>query len=225
MTLPSKWLRARRLASDDEGTTLLELMVGMTVMSIFMAIFTSAVVSMFSSANKIEAVDNSSAQLATAFDRLDTQVRYAAVILQPVQLPDTVDPTTLDWSVAFLTDGETSTTCTQLVIRKVTTNSLQQLAEHTWTVVVNSDGSSSASDNWTQLAIGVTLLDQNGAPVTPFLVSTPTGATAQQLELRLVALDGAGQSQSKSFSQITFSALNSAPNSTALASAPTGSVC
>jgi hypothetical protein len=207
-------MAANRRVSGDEGTTLMELVVGMGVMLIFMTIFTSSVISMFSSTNKVQALEISSAQLATAFDRLDGQVRYATVIDAPIA------PTSATPSVAFQTDGPTATTCTQLRIQPVGTS--VQLVERTWTVTVNSDGSSSASNlsSWSQLAVGITLFDQNGTAVTPFAVSTPDGGTVQQLHLRLIAIEGVGQSGTRSFSDITFSALNSAAASKAQSSTP-----
>ncbi len=192
-----------RRASDDRGMTLIELLVGMGVMVTFMAIFTTAVVSMFSSSNKIQALENGATQLNTAFDRLDRQVRYATVIDQPI------GPSTSP-SVAFRTvDGPTSTTCTQLEIRTDSSGTAQQLVERTWPLTVNGNGSSTPGDPspWHQLAAGITLVDQNP----PFTVPTTSSSDVkvQQLQVRLAAVGGGGRSRTSSFTDVTFSALNS----------------
>lgn len=201
--------------------TLMELMVGMGIMTVFMGIATSAVVSIFSSTNKIQAVADSSSQLSTAFDRLDKQVRYASAIDPPVA------PPAGDWSVAFANTAGGTTNCTQLRIRTVPGGTEQQLVERGWTVSTNPDSTVSATgiSGWTQLADGISLTDQSGAAVTPFLVSTPAGGTVQQLTLRLVALVDNGNSPTRSASAVSFSALNSAAASTAAAAGPTTAVC
>ena len=194
-----KWQGTRR-PSGDAGTTLIDLIVGMGIMSIFMGIFTASMLSMYSSTNKTLAVHNSSAELNTAFDRLDKQVRYAAVIDQP-KGPST-DP-----SVRFLRTDLPTPTCTQLKIRTVVDANILQLVERTWEVSGN--GSAIHISGWNQLAAGLSLTDQNGTDVRPFDVKVPTGGTVQRLELHFVVIDGAGKSATRSFSEITFSAMNS----------------
>jgi prepilin-type N-terminal cleavage/methylation domain-containing protein len=212
---------SRRRVDGDDGMTLMELMVGMGIMTIFMAIFTTAVVAMFSSTSKTQAVKNSSTELNTVFDRLDRQVRYASAIDQPIQT--TISPTNVEWSVAFRTDDPTSTTsatCNELKIRQVAGGTSQQLVARNWTRTTNTDGTTSASNvsAWSQLAGGITLTDLTGTTVTPFALPAPTdGITAQRLSLKLAAVDGNGKAKATSFSQITFSALNSTASSTGTA--------
>lgn len=197
---------ARRRPTGDEGTSLMELMVGMVVMTILMTICTSAIVSMFAGTGKTQGVQNSSLQLNVAFNRLDSQVRYASAIDQP-----TGSLSTDTLSVTFLTATPASNRCTQLRIRTLAGTTQQQLVERTWTVTVNPDGTvaTSAVSGWSQLAAGITAIDQSGASVVPFTVSTPANGTVQQLRLRLIALDSASQAQTKSSSEVVFSALNS----------------
>jgi len=217
--LVHRW-RTIRDGGSDAGMTLMELMVAMGIMGIFMGIATTAMVNIYSSTSKIQAVAGTSGQLSTAFDRLDKQVRYATAIDQPVT------PPTSDWSVAFQNATSTGTSCTQLRVRTVPGAGEQQLVERSWTVTTNADGSLSATgiSGWTQLADGVSLTDQNGA-VTPFAVSTPSGASLQQLTLRLVALADNGSNKTRSASEVSFSALNSAAASTTAATGPVIAVC
>ena len=63
--------------SRDDGTTLVELMVGMVLMSIFLAMFTGAVVMMNGAMNKAQAVNQSASQLNAAFLNVSTTVQYA----------------------------------------------------------------------------------------------------------------------------------------------------
>jgi prepilin-type N-terminal cleavage/methylation domain-containing protein len=207
MRSPRQWL-SDRFQSDEAGMTLTEVMVGMVIMTIFGSIFTTSIVSMFSSSNKVQAAENSSAQLNTAFDRLDKQVRYASFIepVQAVSLP----------TVAFQTykAATGNTACTLLTIRAV--GATMQLAERTWDVA---DGSATPTNpsGWAQLALGVTANST-------FTVGSPTatsGTVVQQLKLHLQATDGNGQAMTSSYSDITFSALNSA----AAVSSPPASVC
>ena len=59
---------------DDEGTSLLELLVAMTLMAVFMSMFTTAVFMMTSSTNKTDASVNTAGQVNNAFLRLDKLV-------------------------------------------------------------------------------------------------------------------------------------------------------
>jgi type II secretory pathway pseudopilin PulG len=178
--------------------TLTEVMVGMVIMTIFMSIFTTSIISMFSSSNKVQASENSSAQLNTAFDRLDKQVRYASVIDPVINVPYP--------SVSFLTPATSAAagpTCTQVaILTSVTGNPLK---ERSWP-----QATPGAATGWSQLALGISLVDQNGAAVTPFSIPTISGAIVQQLHLQLVAKDGTGQATTYSTSSVTFSALNAA---------------
>jgi Tfp pilus assembly protein PilE len=209
-----QWVR-RRGPAGDQGTTLMELMMGMVIMTILMTICTTAIVSMFSGTGKTQAVQNSAQQLNTAFIRLDDQVRYASAIDQP-----TGSATAGNLSVLFLTVTSASSTCTQLKIQPVPGSTQQQLVERSWPL-----SSTSSAGAWNQLAGGVTIYDQNGATITPFTVSTPAGGTVQQLRLRLIALDSTGQTPTKSFSEVVFSALNSAATVQAVKNGTYQSAC
>ena len=205
----------------------MELVVGMSLMSIFMGLFTAAVVGMFSATSKMQAVVNSSTQLNTAFDRLDTQVRYASSIDQPVPPGTSPNPVSY-WSVTFFTaadptttssSGATPATCTQIAAGTVNPiNPIPfQLAERSWTV--NADGSALAATGWSQLALGVTNVTPSvaGTIDQPFSVQTTAGSGQQQLKLRFIDQDTTSKTLTTSVSEITFSALNSGAAATAAA--------
>ena len=215
-------LRARLIArrpSGDEGTTLMELMVGMVIMTILLTICTGAVVQMFSSTGKDQGLANTTQQLNTAFVRLDKQVRYASAIDQP-----TGSLATNNLSVAFQTVNPTGSTCTQLRIQPVAGTTQQQLVERTWAVT---SGSATATNltPWTQLAGGVVTTGPSGSAVPPFSVSTPAGGAVQQLRILVGAVDAQGYAPTQSFSSVVFSALNSGATSTAVTGGTPSAAC
>ena len=195
-------LRAHR-PTGDAGTTLMELIVGMVLMAIFMAMFTGAIVAMTSTANKVEAVTIATSQTNQAFLTLDKQVRYAVVITPPGQ--STISG---DWYVEYeyaKSDPASPTvtyTCAQLRVDQ----SSQQLQERT-----GAPGASTPSA-WIPLASNIVNgAATAGSTTVPFTVPVPaSGAstTFQRLSITLVATAGSS-SPSTTQSQVTFTALNS----------------
>jgi type II secretory pathway pseudopilin PulG len=92
---------------DDSGTTLVEVTVAMTLMSIFLALFTAGMIQVFRASDHDRAASTAQEQVHLAFQRLDTQIRYAAGISTEGQ----VGP---DWYVEFLTTYTGAPLCTQL---------------------------------------------------------------------------------------------------------------
>lgn len=95
--------------ADDRGVTLVELAVAMSLMSAFLAMFTTGVVGFYRSANQTDAKFNAQSQVHIAFQRLDTEVRYASSISQ-----EGTRSGGTDWYVEFLTTNIGSPVCTQL---------------------------------------------------------------------------------------------------------------
>jgi prepilin-type N-terminal cleavage/methylation domain-containing protein len=73
----------RTVPTGDAGVTLLEVVVAMSIMSMVMAAFTTGVIAMYRSANRTEAISTAQSQVATAFARLDRELRYATAISEP----------------------------------------------------------------------------------------------------------------------------------------------
>ena len=70
--------------------SLIEMVIGMPVMAVFLAIFTGAIVTMTTTVNKVQAVTTSASQTNTAFMKLDKLVRYAiAITTRRVRAPAT----------------------------------------------------------------------------------------------------------------------------------------
>ena len=178
----------RRPRHGDAGVTLMELVVGMTIMTIFMTIFTGSVVMMYDSTSKSGGI---------ACNRLDKSIRYASAISPPGKSSGA-------WYVEWETTYTGTPQCTQLRLNPTA----QQLQQRTWTV---SGGSATNVSNWLPLASGVTDTDPTtGAAVTPFTFTMSDAAVPyEQLDIRLVAVSVGRSGTTTSISDVTFTAFNS----------------
>jgi prepilin-type N-terminal cleavage/methylation domain-containing protein len=168
--------RARRVASDDgdAGYSMIEMVVGMVIMAIAMAMFGSAIFLIFRASEETEARGWSATQLNIVFQHLDNEVRYAANISTPDQVVDPVTGHT-DWyfvledttAAANVTAPAVQTSATCYAYR-IDQDNLEQT---TWTVKSGVTGTVPA---WTTL----TSLITNG--------SAPAGSTQP---FSLIALD------------------------------------
>jgi hypothetical protein len=189
----------RALLSDDRGTSLIEVVVGMLIMTIFMGMFTGAVVIMNSAERKVEAVNNTSTQLNQAFLSLDRTVRYAAAISQPSSVSG-------NWYVELLSSNTGTKRCTQYRLD----TSTRQLQKRTWTV------NSSPSDLTVFIPVASNV-SNGGGTSGPFVLTPPasTEVPFQQLVISLKSADAA-PAQTISGTSFGFGAVNStvAPPST-----------
>lgn len=104
--------RPARVRPDrrDAGTTLVEVMVTLGIMSVAMAVATAGILQMYRSSYWSEASSIDMSQLQTAFERLDRTVRYASAISEPNPAATAGGGWYVEWSIT--TAGVT--TCTQL---------------------------------------------------------------------------------------------------------------
>jgi hypothetical protein len=73
--------RVRRVRTGDEaGATMAEVMVSVAIMSFVMAMFTTAIIQMMHSANRMQQMSGAQSDLNVAFLRLDKEIRYASAI-------------------------------------------------------------------------------------------------------------------------------------------------
>jgi prepilin-type N-terminal cleavage/methylation domain-containing protein len=204
---PMKWWRFgvinRRLhgagRSRDAGFTLMEMMVGMTLMGVFLTMFGGAITMMYDSANKSESLNNTTAQLNQAFNRLDQSVRYASAVTTPGK------GAAGDWYVEFQTSNTPTVACTQLRINQAS----GQLQQRTWTVA---NGTPSNVSAWLPLASNLVNGNAPAGVGQPFVFNaastTAPAAPYQGLQIVLQAQTGSGQSATTSTSKSTFVALN-----------------
>jgi type II secretory pathway component PulJ len=195
----------------DRGTTLVEVVVAMMIMTICGAIFTGAVVTLYGVTNRAQAVTNSSTQTNVAYQALDKMVRYAAAVSSPGFGAGV--GTARYWYVELRDTTSGSEVCSQL--RLNTSN--QQLQRRTWTA----SSLSTTLTSWVQISSGIT----NGAAASgstdqPFVLpaSAPT-ASHQQLRFTLVATAGPLSSLATSRTSVVITALNST------VPPPTGPIC
>ena len=193
-----------RMASEDAGMTLTELIVGMFIMVIFMTIFTGAVVSMARTVNKVEAISTSSAQINAAFLRLDKLIRYSTAI--------TTQNTGAsgDWYVELdsVDNSAVVETCTQLRVDIVA----KQLQMRTWTVPTTNTSSYASLSSWVPMANNITngavALGSKDQPFTTPLALATAATHYQRLTVTLIAA-GSGAGVASTRSNMTFTVLNS----------------
>jgi prepilin-type N-terminal cleavage/methylation domain-containing protein len=94
-----------RRRPDDAGFSLVEVMVTMGIMSVLMALFTTAVLQVYRASVTSESLSTAQSQLQVAFQRFDRELRYASWVAQPGKVGDT-------WYVEFA--GYDRVSCLQL---------------------------------------------------------------------------------------------------------------
>lgn len=199
----------RRGLDREEGTTLIELVVGMALMAIFLGMFTGAIVMMNTAMNKSQAVNLSATQLNTAFLNMDKTVRYAAFITTPGV------GTSGDWYVELRVVNLGTEVCNQYRVDIAT----QQLQRRTWTVT---DAAASTATAWVPLSSNISNgAAAAGATTQPFYLEPPVpNSSYQQLTVQLVSPAGSGASLTNSTSTFTFTALNSTATTSATSTTP-----
>jgi prepilin-type N-terminal cleavage/methylation domain-containing protein len=206
---PMKWWRcgviSRRLHGAgrprDAGFTLMEMMVGMTLMGVFLTMFGGAITMMYDSANKSESLNDTTAQLNQAFNRLDNSVRYASAITAPGKGAAPAS----DWYVEFQTSNTPTVVCTQLRINQATA----QLQQRTWTVA---NAAASNPSGWLPLASNLVNGNAAAGVSQPFAFipasTTAPAAPYQGMQVLLQSQTGGGTTATISTSKSTFVALN-----------------
>jgi hypothetical protein len=208
MSGPGTVLRGRRQTMNaDRGATLMELLVGMSIMMIFLGIFTGAILILYQATNKANALTTSAAQTDDAFAHLDRTVRYAHSINTPGQ-----NAAGTTWYVEFLSTGTGSQVCTQLRVTTAASGAgiaAQQLQARTWTEPL---ATGATAPTWTPWASGITNGTATAGSTTPVpFTLIPAGSSNvqfQQLTVQLVATSGSPPAAAGVHA--TFTALDSA---------------
>jgi type II secretory pathway pseudopilin PulG len=185
--------------SDDDGTSLIEVIVGMALMAIFMSIFVGVIVAMTNAQSKTQSITQTSANVGQAFLTLDKTVRYSAAI----SAPGTGSPSG-DWYVEYRTTNSGVEVCTQLRVDVAT----KQLQRRTWTVA---NSAATGLTGWTPVASEIT----NGGAAAgstdqPFVRPTPAAtADFQQLKITLASGAGPANGTTTTGTSFTITAVNS----------------
>ena len=161
-----------------------ELAVSLSIMTIFLAVTTTAFLQLYGMTNATEAMSTAQSQATIAFLRLDTEIRYAAGISTPARVNN-------NWYVEYVTTVTGTARCTELRL------AAGQLQRRSWPL-------NSTPGAFVPLASGVAA----GASTNPFvLVSPDTSINHQRLGINLTvsARARAGSRQVN----VVFTALNS----------------
>lgn len=180
---------ADRPRSGDVGVTLVELMVGMSIMSVLGMIVVGALLQMYRATGHVQDVTTTQQQLTVAFARLDREIRYTSGIDAPRQSGG-------DWTVAFVTVNTGVATCTQLRLDAAKA----QLQRRRWSL----GEPGTTMTGWLPLASGVA----SDVPFTSAAADPPRAYP--QLRVQLTASSGQPGRLRSSF-DVSFSALNGTP--------------
>ncbi|MBV9820870.1 MAG: hypothetical protein JO144_01395 [Actinobacteria bacterium] len=193
----------------DRGTSMMEVIVGMGLMAVFMAIFTSTMFSVYRASNHTESVVVSSGQLNTAFIKLDKLVRYASAISTPSSTANGAG----NYYVEVQTTNSGSTVCSQLRLNTTT----KVLYQRDWRVP--SAGTATGLTSFRALSSGI---EANGQP---FVLTATSSIDFEQLTFNLQSTWGSPAANSDT--NITYTALNSNDSSQRARTDPTvpDSVC
>jgi hypothetical protein len=170
----------------------------MTLMAIFMSMFSASVVMMYDSTSKTEAIADTASQLSIAFNRLDTSVRYASAITQPGVGSD--GNSYVEWRTTYTGTA----VCTQLRLA----SSVGQLQQRTWTP--SASGTYTALSAWQPLASSV----RPDAGVGVFTLPSVAQGAPVKLRIYLLAQTMGRSGQTDSVSDVTFTAFNTLPGPT-----------
>lgn len=98
---------------DDAGSSLVEVMASLAVMSIVMVVFAGSILQVYRTSAKTEAISIIQATLQNAFQRFDRELRYASWISQPGRVGTA-------WYVEYA--GYDGATCGQLRLETASTS-------------------------------------------------------------------------------------------------------
>src|SRR3954453_1585004 len=190
------WLRRE---PRDDGMTLLEVIVSMTIMSVVMAAATVGMVQMYRASTDSGDLSTGQLQLHAAFLRLGKEIRYASVVYTPGKI-----------SNYYYAEFKWTDTGTDKCVGLRLDATGSKLQRRTWTF-----GGAPTASSWTTLATNVNLPlvgDQSATDATsqyrngPFTVTD--GTHFQQLQVQLSV--GAAGTAATTASDFSFTALNSA---------------
>jgi type II secretory pathway pseudopilin PulG len=181
-------MRTDRPAADDAGTTMLELTVAMTIMTVVMALVTAGLLQFFRLVGGTEQRNVAQSTVSLAMLRLDRQIRYSSGIGEPSQ-----DQT----SVAYEVVETGQTVCYRM---RQNGTRLQQLR---WV-----GGTTPNPAGWTTLAGEITSVRFERDPAHGKVDPTTDPADAGQNRQRLKVTVVAGSAPRGRETSVIFTALN-----------------
>lgn len=171
--------RRDQRSRDDEGFSLIELLVSMIIFSMLLAVMMSVILAMTKSMNKTQSIADAAAQGLRASQALDKELRYADWVnpsTATASAPSIISAT----SISF--EGLTNAGVVQCYQWHLTGGLLQQ---RSWTSASTTTTYPTAtSPVWSTVATGVA----NAGPVPPFTVTARATAAANSV-FSQVAID------------------------------------
>ena len=180
--------RRERRSRNDQGFSLIELLVSMTIFAVLLAVMMSVILAMTKSMNKTQSIGDAAAQGLRATQALDKQMRYADWVnpsTATASAPSIISAT----SISF--EGLTNAGVLQCYQWRLSGGLLQQ---RSWTSASTTTSYPTASSpSWTTVATGIA----NTVSVPPFTVtSRQTGAANTVFSQVAIDLVTVGTSQS-----------------------------
>lgn len=209
-------------AVRDAGTSLIEVLVAMGIMSLVGGLFTSAILQVYRASNDVEAMTQAQTQVRLALQRLDREIRYAYGITTPSTVTEAgANPGT--WNVEFLRIDAASgvAQCKQLRLK----DGLLRLRQ--WAPGAPPSAAEAGTVLASELDMSIYATASTGDQLVPFELQAPSsGSTAatglspdfQRLRVRLRVEVGAEPMSADT----TFVALN-APRTTESTATSAGS--
>jgi prepilin-type N-terminal cleavage/methylation domain-containing protein len=191
-----RFIRERHAAREDDGFTLIELMVSITLLAILMSLVTAAMLSMFTTVRKQQSSADAIDADRTVLQRLDRQVRFANAITSP-GAGTTAGTTYVEWQTGNASQPKT---CTQW---RYASGKFQA---RTWI-----QGSSATTTTaWSTQIVGVSAIP--GKKIFDIADTSETGPgytpQRQQLSVKFQTTSGTQQSSTRA-TQLTIVAENS----------------
>lgn len=183
---------------DDDGVTLVEMVVSLFIMSIVMVLVTGAINLAYSTGETVDAATQTQSQVSVAYDRLDKVVRWAdsfgtgTIGTAPNQ----------DFYLEALSSYTGQPVCTQWRIHTTANTTTNVFQVRSWPYTV----SAPAPTAWTTLATAVTAPT---SPTVPFLVVPATANVVhQRVTVTVAAGSGSNSTKSSSSFVMSFTAVN-----------------
>ncbi|GLW32858.1 PulJ/GspJ family protein [Actinoplanes regularis] len=99
-----------RTPADDEGFSLIDLIVATSIMSFIMVLVTGAIIVIYSNVNRADGLSTARSQLGNSFRRLDREIRYATWVSTPGEVGT-------GWYLEYATKADTKSVCRQLAFK------------------------------------------------------------------------------------------------------------
>jgi prepilin-type N-terminal cleavage/methylation domain-containing protein len=188
---------ARRRVAADQGFTVIELMIAITIFGIFITIVTSSIISIMKASTKVQVTAQSTSGELAVFQRLDHQIRYSDSINWPGVGAPSGDTYIEFRTPASSTVGGTNPLCTQWRY-DIATRSLQS---RTWNDVTGATPPAAWETDLTNMP-------NDGGATYPFQLLPAANGSATMQELTLT-LDTGNTAVAGSTVSSTFVARNS----------------